>query len=263
MQLFCRDWVRTVEARCIPRTTCNACSGASTTVHDTSSKGLEQFQMVYRDVSESVIPTEAKRSGGILCLPLYSYGKATTRFLDSRRKASLARNDVRLAGCSISETVPALLALRSKPDVPDRGNRSYRLGNRSEDYENRKWEPNSSLCGAAGGNGFVVAADAGARLGGAGRRCDIGRGRPAADEGYEEHRRAGGGLEIYRARDHHTLWHGGARICFSGWEGVRSGMARTVPAELPADCWATATRSLPRARSRPEAGRSGTRAMRR
>ena len=57
---------------------------------------------MYPDVSESVIPTEAKRSGGILCLPLSSYGKATTRFLDSRRKASLARNDVHLSGYSIS-----------------------------------------------------------------------------------------------------------------------------------------------------------------
>ena len=56
---------------------------------------------MYPDVSESVIPTEAKRSGGILCLPLSSYGKATTRFLDSRRKASLARNDVHLSGYSM------------------------------------------------------------------------------------------------------------------------------------------------------------------
>ena len=44
------------------------------------------------------------RSGGILCLPLSSYGKATTRFLDSRRKTSLARNDVHLLGYSISGT---------------------------------------------------------------------------------------------------------------------------------------------------------------
>ncbi len=57
---------------------------------------------MYPDVSESVIPTEAKRSGGILCLPLSSYGKTTTRFLDLRRKASLARNDVHLSGYSIS-----------------------------------------------------------------------------------------------------------------------------------------------------------------
>ena len=61
-------------------------------------------ELVYPDVSESVIPTEAKRSGGILCLPLSSYGKATTRFLDSRRQASLARNDVHLLGYSISGT---------------------------------------------------------------------------------------------------------------------------------------------------------------
>ncbi len=89
MQLFCRDWVRTVEARCIPRTTCNACSGALTTVHDTSSKGLEQFQMVYRDVSESVIPTEVKRSGGILvfrCLPMEKQPQdSSTR--DARRRS--------------------------------------------------------------------------------------------------------------------------------------------------------------------------------
>ena len=88
---------------------------------------LEQFQSWCIPMfSESVIPTEAPsacgrsspgcvpdaaldkqeavraRSGGILCLLLSSYGKATTRFLDSRRKASLARNDAHLAGYSIS-----------------------------------------------------------------------------------------------------------------------------------------------------------------
>ena len=68
-----------------------------------------------------VIPTEAKqgapanaafafdgvgeRSGGILCFPA---AKQHKRFLDLRRKASLARNDVHLLGYSISGT-----ALRS------------------------------------------------------------------------------------------------------------------------------------------------------
>ena len=42
------------------------------------------------------------RSGGILCFRLSSYGKGTTRFLDLRRKASPARNDVHLSGYSIS-----------------------------------------------------------------------------------------------------------------------------------------------------------------
>ena len=41
-----------------------------------------------------------------------------------------------------------------------------------------------ALRGSAGGTGSLVIAAAGAGGGGAGRRCDIGRGRPAADEGH-------------------------------------------------------------------------------
>jgi hypothetical protein len=42
---------------------------------------------------KGVIPTEAKRSGGILCFPA---AKQHKRFLNSRCKASLIRNDAHL-----------------------------------------------------------------------------------------------------------------------------------------------------------------------
>ncbi len=49
--------------------------------------------MMYPTRDEGVIPTGAKRSGGILC---FSAAKQHKRFLDSRREASLPRNDVHL-----------------------------------------------------------------------------------------------------------------------------------------------------------------------
>jgi hypothetical protein len=77
---------------------------------------LEQFQSWYIPMFQGgVIPTEAKpgspanaavafdgvgeRSGGILCFPA---AKQHKRFLNSRRKASLVRNDVDPLGYSFS-----------------------------------------------------------------------------------------------------------------------------------------------------------------
>ena len=85
------------------------------------------------------------RSGGILCLPLSSYGKATTRFLDSRRKASLARNDVHLPGHSISGFVRLSQARLAATKKGCRGCRQPKCISKNQVRAERN-EPQRRLC---------------------------------------------------------------------------------------------------------------------